>query len=46
MRYMGYVACMGKGVVHRFFSGNPNERHNLEDQGIERWTTLKEIFKK
>jgi len=24
MRYVGYVACMGKGVVDSFCSGNPN----------------------
>jgi len=42
MRYVGYVACMGKGVVHRFCSGNPKGKTQFERPR----TILKQIFKK
>jgi len=35
MRYVEYVACMGK----------PKQKDHLEDPGIEGWVTLKLIFK-
>jgi len=44
MRYVGYVACMGKGVA--FVRETQMERQYFEDPGIEGWITLKQIFKK
>jgi hypothetical protein len=46
MRYVGYIACMGKLIMHSLCSGNPNGKIIWKDPSIEWWITLKLIFKK
>jgi hypothetical protein len=47
MRYVGYVVCMGRGVVHiRFWWGTLRERYHLEDRGMHGRIILRCIFRK
>jgi hypothetical protein len=47
MRWMGMQPVWGRAYLHTgFLWGNPRERDNLEDLGIDGRLILKWIFKK
>jgi len=47
MRWVGRVACMGRGEVHTgFWWGNLRERGHLDDSGVDGTIILRWIFRK
>jgi hypothetical protein len=47
IRWAGHVAQIGRGEVHTgFWWGNPSERDQLEDPGVDGRIILRWIFRK